>query len=132
MRKFYVIQEELRTVLRTLKSIDKTVYLTECFENEWMSQDRLKQYSRLRVCLSDKKNQELIVDSLIQDAESNFAMVAGEVLLYSLLSNTMFIAAISGLSLTNRILKACEDEKVSASLAYRLKQCAWIYQTTVG
>lgn len=131
MQKYYVDTEEMRMVVSTFKKFIKEDNKISYFEKEWMSEDRRKQYERLKECIKLPGNKQLLVDELMDKEEKdNFTKVSHEELLHSLFADDNFIVLLSGVSLTNRILKACEKGNVPFELQYRLKQCAWIYKAT--
>lgn len=127
MFNIYINREE-KIVYNTLKKFEEEMFSVSCFNLEWMTESRRVQYEKLNHCLADYSNVEFLIQSLVDiESDDNFAKVSQIELLKSLFLDNKFIILISGQSLVNRIVCACEVRRMHTELKTRIKQCAWAY-----
>lgn len=127
------LQEEEKVVNKTYRRFAKEYLITSLVGEDWMEPDRYDQFSMLYECLNKDENAEFIADSLVDDEElDNFSKIAQMNMAYDTITNREFIVLLSGVSLTNRIVTACEKKQMYPEIAYRLRQCIWIYQLLKG
>lgn len=127
------LKEEEKTVNKTYRRFVKEYLKMSLVGEEWMEPDRYDQFSMLYECLNKDENAEFIAGSLVDDEEpDNFSKIAQMNMAYDTITNREFIVLLSGQSLTNRIVKACEKKQMYPEIAYRLRQCIWIYQLLKG
>lgn len=127
------LKEEEKTVNKTYRRFVKEYLKMSLVGEEWMEPDRYDQFSMLYECLNKDENAEFIAGSLVDDEEpDNFSKIAQMNMAYDTITNREFIVLLSGVSLTNRIVTACEKKQMYPEIAYRLRQCIWIYQLLKG
>lgn len=127
------LKEEEKAVNKTYRRFVEEYFKTSLVDEDWMEPDRYDQFSRLYECLNKDENAEFIADSLVDDEEpDNFSKIAQMNMAYDTITDKKFIVLLSGQSLTNRIVTACEKKQMYPEIAYRLRQCIWIYQLLIG
>lgn len=127
------LKEEEKIVQKTYKEFARECLKISLLDTTWMSDERIEQQKRLKDCLNDYENSVFIAESVIDNDEpDNFSKIAQVNLAFETLVDNDFITLLSGQSLTNRIITACEKKYVYPELQYRIKQCIWIYKILMG
>lgn len=121
------LKEEEKTISKTFSKFAKELLLLTVDDEKWMTADRHVQFEALYDCLSDEENVEFISTSLVDNDLDNFTKMSQSLMAYVTITEKEFIALLSGQSLTNRIVSACDKKMIPPELVYRLKQCIWIY-----
>lgn len=119
-------QKERKEVRRTYEKFFVERLKIFLSSERWMSEERQKQFKVLCDCI--ESNKEFIAKSLVSDYHLDyFGQISEFGFATEILSDPIFIIMLSGQSLTNRIVEACEKGELYDALKYRIRQCIWIY-----
>lgn len=123
-----VNENDYMVVRRTLTKFMNESFVISTLGIPVVSEERMIQFVKLKECLRKEKNKQFLIENLVNKGEKDpFTRVSQAEASYNALSSDFFVMLLSGQSLTNRVVKACENKKISNDLVNRLRQCIWVF-----